>query len=163
MEDGYVARVISKELDDEEYRRAFGGEMVKLDFAVALVEARKLHHLTQRQLAEKAGVSQAYIAKLESGEANPTIGHLGSILAAIWLRARFQIGPLASQPPAGGANSDSQRGTPTSGRRPMIEPKYHRTGHPSKAATSWVPHRRGITGGASNRFMLSASREPSRS
>jgi hypothetical protein len=40
-------------------------------FAVALIEYRVEHELSQRALAARLGVSQPRIAKLESGEHNP--------------------------------------------------------------------------------------------
>ena len=58
-------------LEDIEYRQEFGSESAKLEIAVALAAARKTAGVTQARLAELAEVSQAYIAKLESGEANP--------------------------------------------------------------------------------------------
>ena len=42
--------------------------------------------MTQKQFAEKLEKSQPYIAKLESGAANPTIGAIGSMLAVVGLR-----------------------------------------------------------------------------
>ena len=56
-----------------EYRQEFGSESAKLEIAVTLAAARKTAGVTQARLAELAKVSQAYIAKLESGDANPSI------------------------------------------------------------------------------------------
>src|SRR6266700_2105167 len=81
-------------LEDHEIRSEYGSETLKYDIAAALVAARKMKKLTQIALANIAGVSQAYIAKLESGEANPTIGRVGAILAAIWLKAEINLAPL---------------------------------------------------------------------
>ena len=77
-------------LEDIEYRREFGSESAKLAMAAALVRARELANMTQSALAELAGTSQAYIAKLESGDANPTIGNIGRLLACMWLRAAIE-------------------------------------------------------------------------
>ena len=68
---------MSVRLADLEYRREYGSENAKFETAVALVQVRELAGLTQAALAEEAGVSQAYIAKLERGDANPTVGQLG--------------------------------------------------------------------------------------
>lgn len=84
-------------LQDKEYRRDFGAATVKYDLAIALVEARTQAGLTQQQLAELCGVQQSYIAKLESGEANPTVGNIGGLLAIIWRRLRMQPIPLVTQ------------------------------------------------------------------
>ena len=81
-----VMEQITKDMADDEVRMAYGEEVAKMDFALALTKARKESDLTQQQLAERLGVSQAYIARLESGLANPTIGKAGSIFACLWRR-----------------------------------------------------------------------------
>jgi|SRR5215467_6730823 len=82
---------IAKWLEDLEIRAEYGSATLKYDIAAALIAARKMKNLTQIALANIAGVSQAYIAKLESGEANPTIGRIGAILAAMWLKAEINF------------------------------------------------------------------------
>jgi len=84
----------SEWLEDIEIRAEYGSATVKYDIAATLVAARKIKNLTQVALANIAGVSQAYIAKLESGEANPTIGRIGAILASLWLKAEINLVPL---------------------------------------------------------------------
>jgi len=49
-----------------------------------LKERREEKHLTQAALADKVGVSQAYIAKLEGGDKkNPTLALLKKIAKAL--------------------------------------------------------------------------------
>ena len=90
-------------LQDDESRRGFGAEGVKTSFALALLNARESVGMTQEELAEVCGVSQAYISKLESGEANPTIGKMGAIFAAMWLEPTVGFRPL--MPESTGARS----------------------------------------------------------
>ena len=86
-------------LEDIEYRKEFGSESAKLEIAETLVRARELMELTQSALAERVGTSQAYIARLERGDANPTIGNIGRLFACMWLKpaiAPEPMEPLAS-------------------------------------------------------------------
>ena len=85
---------LSEQLQDEEIRAEFGAEGLKTSFALALLNARESMGMTQSELADVCGVSQAYISRLESGEANPTIGKLGSIFAAMWMEPTIGFGPL---------------------------------------------------------------------
>ena len=92
--DGYDSH--TSWLDDIEYRKEFGSESAKLEMAAALVHAREVMDMTQSALAERAGTSQAYIARLERGDANPTIGNIGRLLACMWLKP--SIAPIPMEP-----------------------------------------------------------------
>ena len=72
-------------LRDPEFAKMFGAAQAKSNFALTLARARGRLGLTQKELADKAEVSQAYIAKLEGGEANPTLERIGSLLAVAGL------------------------------------------------------------------------------
>lgn len=76
---------LKQNLRDLEFAKGFGAARAKSNFAITLAEARRQLNLTQQQLAAKLGVSQAYIAKLEGGEANPTLERIGSLLAMLGL------------------------------------------------------------------------------
>src|SRR4030042_521703 len=85
-------------LNDPEYAKLYGEENAKVDFAITITKARKSLNLTQRSLAEKLSISQPYVAKLEGGEANPTLGTIGRLLAAINLRLVTSTAPLKPEP-----------------------------------------------------------------
>jgi transcriptional regulator with XRE-family HTH domain len=76
---------LEQRLHDLEFAKAFGAAQAKSSFALTLAMARAKLGLTQKELAYKANVSQAYIAKLEGGEANPTLERIGSLLAILGL------------------------------------------------------------------------------
>ena len=85
---------LSEQLQDDEIRAEFGAEGLRTSFALALLNARESMGITQSKLADVCGVSQAYISRLESGEANPTIGKIGAIFAAMWMEPTVGFGPL---------------------------------------------------------------------
>jgi transcriptional regulator with XRE-family HTH domain len=58
-----------------------------------LRRARAQKGLTQRQLAELAGVPQSSIAKIESGARQPTLPVLTRILVAVDLQPRIALEP----------------------------------------------------------------------
>lgn len=76
---------LREELKNPEFAKMFGAAQAKSSFAITLAEARRQLNLTQQKLAFRLGVSQGYIAKLEGGEANPTLVRIGSLLAIIGL------------------------------------------------------------------------------
>ena len=85
-------------LNDLEFAKGFGAEAAKTDFALTLARARLFLGVTQTALARELGVSQSYIAKLERGDANPTIGMAGRILAVLGLRIRTSATSLSPAP-----------------------------------------------------------------
>ncbi len=85
---------IEQRLKDPEYAKLFGAEDTKSEFAIVLARARDRAGVTQKELAERLGVSQAYIAKLSRGDANPTLGAVGRMLAALGFSLRMDVEPL---------------------------------------------------------------------
>lgn len=68
---------------------------VKRTVAADLVRlARARADLTQRQLAERSGVPQSVIARIESGARQPTIPTLERVLEGAGVELRFRLEPL---------------------------------------------------------------------
>jgi y4mF family transcriptional regulator len=57
----------------------------------AIKERRGVLNITQRELAEIAGVGINTLTKIERGEANPSLGVLGRILDALGLEIKIGI------------------------------------------------------------------------
>jgi DNA-binding XRE family transcriptional regulator len=66
--------------------------------AVQLIGYRADHELSQRELAERLGVSQPRVVELESGEKNPQIETLVKISAATGLEFAIDIAPVGPEP-----------------------------------------------------------------
>ncbi len=62
-------------------------EAFRLHFSLArqLAAQRRAQHLTQKQLAERSGIDQAEISRIERGQANPTTATLGALTGALSL------------------------------------------------------------------------------
>lgn len=57
--------------------------------------AREAAGATQRQLARRAGTSQAAISRLESGQEEPSFARFQELMAALGLRPEIVLRPLA--------------------------------------------------------------------
>jgi transcriptional regulator with XRE-family HTH domain len=66
--------------------------------AVQLIGYRADHGLSQRELAERLGVSQPRVVELESGEKNPQVETLVKIAAATGLEFAIDIAPVGREP-----------------------------------------------------------------
>lgn len=69
-------------MKDPAFRREIDNPDMGFKVLEALLALRKNMKLTQAQLAQKSGMSQAAIARLESGRARPSLSTLEKIAAA---------------------------------------------------------------------------------
>ena len=58
-----------------------------------MLDARKLQNLTQEELAEKTGIDQADISKLENGTRNPTINLLKRLAEGLGMDLKIEFVP----------------------------------------------------------------------
>ena len=64
---------LKEQLKDPEIKAEY--DALEPEFAVmqAMIDARKLKGITQKELSKRTGISQGDISKLESGNGNPSI------------------------------------------------------------------------------------------
>lgn len=80
-------------MEDPDFRREYEALQPERDITMALVKARKEAGLTQTQLSEKTGISQADISRLESGSRNPSLALLQRIAEALNSTLRIEFVP----------------------------------------------------------------------
>ena len=71
-------------------------ETLEPEFSVmqAMIDARKSAGLTQKQLSEKTGITQADISKLESGNANPSLRTLQRLASGMGMKVKIEFQPI---------------------------------------------------------------------
>jgi DNA polymerase III delta prime subunit len=75
-------RTLEKELKDPEFKRKYDALEDEFKAIEALIDARAAAGLTQAQLAQKMGVKQSAVARIESGVLNVRYKTLLSYLKA---------------------------------------------------------------------------------
>lgn len=70
------------------------------EFAIiqAMIDARTAAGLTQKQLAERSGLHQADISKLENGNANPSLRTLQRLAAGMNMQLKIEFLPIKDTP-----------------------------------------------------------------
>ena len=101
MEKRTIQGDLEERLRDPEFAGEFGSAQARSALAVTLAQAREEKGVTQSELAGRLNVSQAYVAKLEGGEANPTFGRIGRFLASMGLRLTTGTARLSPYPVVG--------------------------------------------------------------
>lgn len=89
-----------KYLDEQLKDPAFKAEWDALqpEFAImqAMIDARRQSGLTQKQLAEKTGIAQGDISKLENGSANPSVRTLLRLADGMGMRLKIEFVPKSA-------------------------------------------------------------------
>ena len=69
------------------------------EFAIiqAMIDARKSGGMTQKQLAEKTGIAQGDISKLENGSANPSLRTLQRLASGLGMKLKVEFIPAGRQ------------------------------------------------------------------
>ena len=64
---------LNEQLQDKEFRKEYENMQPEFDVIRAIIDARVSQNLTQKELADRTGINQADISKLENGTRNPSI------------------------------------------------------------------------------------------
>ena len=70
-------------LEDKEVLAEYKRLDPEFEIIRMIIEARQKTGITQKELAEKMGTKQSAIARLEAGNANPSIGFLQKLASAL--------------------------------------------------------------------------------
>ena len=82
-------------LQNPEVKAEYDALQPEYDIIQAMIDARKSSGLTQKQLAERTGIAQADISKLESGNANPSLKTLQRLAAGMGMKIKIEFQPMA--------------------------------------------------------------------
>ena len=80
--------VRAKLFEDPEVRKEYEKQEVVFSVVRAIIKERAQKKLTQKQLAQKMGITQSALARFESGRVNPTIYTIQNILASVGLKLK---------------------------------------------------------------------------
>ena len=91
--DEYVA----DKLNDPEFRLEY--DALEPEFAIihAMIEARKNSGMTQKQLAERTGIAQGDISKIENGNGNPSLRTLKRLASAMDMKLKLEFEPISDK------------------------------------------------------------------
>ena len=101
MENRLVRRIKMKTLDqyleeqlqDDAFRKEWEDIQPEMDVIRAIVDARISQNLTQKELAERTGINQADISKLENGTRNPSLKLLKRLADGMDMTLKLEFVP----------------------------------------------------------------------
>ena len=75
-------KILKEELKDPEFKKGFEIEKKKLEMSLAIIKLREKKKISQAKLAEKIGLKQSAVGRIEAGKQNLTIETLQKIAFA---------------------------------------------------------------------------------
>lgn len=85
--------MLSKQLQDDEFRKEYESIQPEMDVIRVIVDARTSRNMTQKELAERTGINQADISKLENGTRNPSINLLKRLADGMGMALKIEFVP----------------------------------------------------------------------
>ena len=91
--------MLEKQLEDDEFRKEYEAIQPEMDgiraidIIKALVDARNSLNLTQKELAERTGINQADISKIENGTRNPSLNLLKRLADSMGMVLKIEFIP----------------------------------------------------------------------
>lgn len=84
---------LNEQLQDLEFRKEWEDIQPEMDVIRAMMEARISQNLTQKELAERTGINQADISKLENGTRNPSLKLLKRLADGMGMTLKIEFVP----------------------------------------------------------------------
>lgn len=82
-----------EQMNNEDFAKEYKEIQPELDIIRAIVEARTSQNLTQKELAERTGINQADISKLENGTRNPSVALLKRLAEGMGMALKIEFVP----------------------------------------------------------------------
>ncbi len=84
-----------KRMNDPEFAFAYAELQPELNVIRAIIDARISQNITQKELAERTGIAQAEISKIENGTRNPSIKLLQRLADGMGMVLNISFTPKA--------------------------------------------------------------------
>lgn len=76
-----------------EFVKEYEAVQPEMDIVRAIIDARTAQNLTQKELAERTGINQADISKLENGTRNPSVNLLRRLAEGMGMALKIEFVP----------------------------------------------------------------------
>ena len=84
---------LNEQLQDKDFKKEYDALEAEFSIIQAMLDARKASGLTQKDLADRTGIAQSDISKLENGNANPSLKTLQRLADGMGMRLKLEFVP----------------------------------------------------------------------
>ncbi len=114
--DDAVAHLRSIVAGDPEIQEEYDRLGPRYEAIMAVVTARRRQKLSQRDLADRMGVSQSVLGRLESGANSPTVDSLAKVAKAMGMKLQVRLVRETPATYSAPVEAPARRRKPSSGR-----------------------------------------------
>ncbi len=82
-----------EQMKDPAFAKEYEAIQPEMDVIRAIVDARISQNMTQKELAERTGINQADISKLENGTRNPSVNLLKRLAEGMGMALKIEFVP----------------------------------------------------------------------
>lgn len=87
-----LKKYLEKQLNnDPDFAEEYEAQRPEFEATRAIIAARIACNMTQKELAEKSGIRQSNISRIESGAASPTVDTLSRIAAGLGKQLKIEF------------------------------------------------------------------------
>lgn len=86
-----LERFLNEQIQDPEFAAEYEALQPEYEAIRAVIGARIESHMTQKQLAEKTGIRQSNISRIENGTSSPTVETLARIAAGMGKKLKIEF------------------------------------------------------------------------
>lgn len=86
--------LLNEQIKDPEFKREWDDIQPEMNVVRAMIDARLSQNLTQKELAERTGINQAEISRLENGTRNPSLKLLKRLANGMGMELKLEFVPL---------------------------------------------------------------------
>ena len=86
-----LTEALKEQMKDETFKKEYESLGPEYELISSLIHARKLSHVTQKQLADATGIAQSDISKIENGSGNPTIKILKRLADGLGMNLKIEF------------------------------------------------------------------------
>lgn len=86
-----------KALQNDEVKAEYDALQPEYDIIQAMISARNEQHMTQKELSERTGITQADISRIENGTRNPSLSMVKRIAEGLDMKLKLEFVPSTSK------------------------------------------------------------------
>lgn len=86
-----------KALEDLDVKMEYDSLQPEFDIIQAMIDVRKQQNMTQKDLSEKTGITQADISRIENGTRNPSLAMVKKLARGLGMQLKLEFIPVSQK------------------------------------------------------------------